>query len=574
MDKLILENAKLWLKEPFDVNTQVEVQSLINNDERELTESFYKNLEFGTGGLRGIMGVGTNRMNKYTVGRATQGLSNYLLKQFVNQDVKCVIAFDSRNNSDFFAKITAAVFAANGIKVFLFDAPRPTPELSFTVRHLNCNAGVVITASHNPKEYNGYKVYWQDGGQIVPPHDSAIIEDVNKTDFLDIKFEGFEQNINIIGEEIDDIYLNTVRNYVENIYCFWRRRVKIAFSAIHGSTGKLIPKLFENAGFHEFFVVKEQLEPDGNFPTVKSPNPEEKEALKMTIKLAKEVNADILFGTDPDGDRLGVGVKDHDGEYVLLNGNQTAALLTFFVLFEKKLNETLQDNSFIVKTIVTSDLLSDIAKESKIKCYDVLTGFKYIAEIIEKKKGLETFVCGGEESYGFLLGDFVRDKDALITSLLITEMALMAKTLGANLLDILTNIYRIFGFYKEGLKSLTKRGKDGIKEINKMMINFRENPPQTIINQKIIEIYDYQKSEKRNINGNIETINLPQSDVLQYVLEDGTKITIRPSGTEPKIKFYVSTKEKLNSANDYYDVEKILDDKIEKIFNFCLSQKE
>ncbi|MDR2836898.1 MAG: phospho-sugar mutase [Bacteroidales bacterium] len=565
MENFIKEKINYWLSDIFDKETREKVKNLLENDENQIIDCFYKDLEFGTGGLRGIMDVGTNRMNKYTVGRATQGLANYLLKQFPNEEIKCAIGFDTRNNSAEFANISASILAANNIKVLLFEKSRPTPELSFAVRHYNCKAGIVITASHNPKEYNGYKVYWADGGQIIPPHDHNIIQEVNFiTDFSKIQFQNVDnQNINIIGKELDEIYSEKILTLIENNKS--SKNLSIVFSPIHGSTWEILPQVFEKAGYSEnFYIVEEQSKPDGHFSSVSSPNPEEPATLSMAIELAKHKKADIVLGTDPDGDRLGVAVRNSDGEYILLNGNQTASLLTNYVLSQ---NKELYYNDFIVKTIVTTELLQKIAQKFDVKCYDVLTGFKYIAQIIEEKKGEKQFLCGGEESFGFLAGDFVRDKDAVIAALLITECANLAKQKNKNLLDILIDIYLELGFYMEGLKSITKKGKDGLKEIENMMINFRNNPPKTIINQNVTEIFDYEKLIHINIiENNTEKIDYPKSNVLQFVLEDATIITVRPSGTEPKIKFYISTKEILKNKKEFNTVEEKLKLKINNIF--------
>lgn len=569
MENNVENKIKYWLSDIFDEETKNQISDLQKNDAKELYECFYKDLEFGTGGLRGIMGVGTNRMNKYTVGRATQGLANYLIEQYPGNEISVAIAYDSRNNSKSFAKITASVFSANNINVFLFDDIRPTPELSFAVRLMKCKCGIVITASHNPKEYNGYKVYWKDGGQIVPPHDYSIIEKVNSiTDFSLIKFDDKLTNVEFIGAEIDEQYLSRIINLDNNISNNSKKDIRIVFSPIHGTTGKLIPLLLSKMNYNSVFTVEEQMIPDGNFPSVKSPNPEEKQALTLAINLAKEKNADIVCCTDPDGDRLGVAVKDSNNNYVLLNGNQTATILTHYILSSLQKQNKLSKNDYIVKTIVTTSLLTKISDYFNIKSFDVLTGFKYIAETIELNQNKMKFICGGEESYGFLVDDFVRDKDAVLAALLIIEAAQFAKENSFTLIDYLKDIYLKFNFYREGLKSITKYGNEGNAEIVKMMYDFRNNPPEKIINQKLVKIFDYENSVLNNLtNKNTSEILLPKSNVIQYELEDGTLITIRPSGTEPKIKFYVSTSEKMSSIDKYDNISSLLDKKIEEIFN-------
>lgn len=563
----IINKAKKWLDESFDAETRKEVQRMIDNDHALLTESFYKDLEFGTGGLRGIMGVGSNRMNKYTVGMATQGLSNYLIKNFPNTKIKCAIAFDCRNNSDYFAKISASVLSANGIKVYLFESLRPTPELSFAIRHLQCHSGIVITASHNPKEYNGYKVYWQDGGQIINPHDIGIINEVrNIKDLSQVKFDDNLKNVEIIGEDIDNAYINKLSELILNPEDIKKSNLKIVFTPIHGSTVDILPKALRKVGFTDINIVEEQAIPDGNFPTVASPNPEEASALSMAIEKAKKIKADIVMGTDPDGDRLGIVVRQKNGEYLLLNGNQTASILIYYLLEEWQKKGKLKGKEYIVKTIVTTELLSVIANHYNVKSYDVLTGFKYIAEIIEKNYGKTTFIGGGEESYGFLAGEFVRDKDAVMSCMIMAEVAAWAKNRNITLDKLLIDIYIKFGYYLEGLKSLTKTGKSGLEEIQKMMEKFRNQMPKSINGIDIALVHDFEKRisiDKRN-NSKHE-INLPKSNVLQFELVDGTKITIRPSGTEPKIKFYVSVHDVLKNKEEYPQKTKELQAKIDKI---------
>lgn len=563
----IINKAKKWLDESFDAETRKEVQRMIDNDHALLTESFYKDLEFGTGGLRGIMGVGSNRMNKYTVGMATQGLSNYLIKNFPNTKIKCAIAFDCRNNSDYFAKISASVLSANGIKVYLFESLRPTPELSFAIRHLQCHSGIVITASHNPKEYNGYKAYWQDGGQIINPHDIGIINEVrNIKDLSQVKFDDNLKNVEIIGEDIDNAYINKLSELILNPEDIKKSNLKIVFTPIHGSTVDILPKALRKVGFTDINIVEEQAIPDGNFPTVASPNPEEASALSMAIEKAKKIKADIVMGTDPDGDRLGIVVRQKNGEYLLLNGNQTASILIYYLLEEWQKKGKLKGKEYIVKTIVTTELLSVIANHYNVKSYDVLTGFKYIAEIIEKNYGKTTFIGGGEESYGFLAGEFVRDKDAVMSCMIMAEVAAWAKNRNITLDKLLIDIYIKFGYYLEGLKSLTKTGKSGLEEIQKMMEKFRNQMPKSINGIDIALVHDFEKRisiDKRNDSKH--EINLPKSNVLQFELIDGTKITIRPSGTEPKIKFYVSVHDVLKNKEEYPQKTKELQAKIDKI---------
>lgn len=563
----IRKRAEYWLSEIFDSETRNEVKNMIDNDENLLTESFYKDLEFGTGGLRGIMGAGTNRMNRYTVGMATQGLSNYLLSQFPGQQIKCAIAYDCRNNSEYFAKITASVFSANGIKVYLFDKLRPTPELSFAIRHLGCQSGVVITASHNPKEYNGYKVYWQDGGQIITPHDKGIITEVRKiTDVATVKFDENLKNIEYIGEKVDNAYIEKLTEVSLNPAEIKKAGLKIVFTPIHGSTVDILPKALRRIGFDDINIVEEQAIPDGNFPTVPSPNPEEAAALAMAIEKAKAIKADIVMGTDPDGDRLGIVVRKSDGEYMLLNGNQTASILIYYLLEEWKNKGLLKGKEYIVKTIVTTELLTEMANQYNVKYYDVLTGFKYIADIIEKNYGKTKFIGGGEESYGFLAGEFVRDKDAVMSCMLVAEVAAWAKNQGRTLDELLIDIYVKFGYYLEGLKSLTKTGKSGLEEIQTMMDKFRDQTPDSINGATVALVHDFEKSKTIDKISDLRyDIMLPKSNVLQFDLVDGTKITVRPSGTEPKIKFYVSVHDKLNSRDEYEAKTKELQAKIDKI---------
>lgn len=569
MEKNIQIKVDKWLNENYDDDTKNEIRNLTINNEKELIDSFYKELEFGTGGLRGIMGAGTNRMNKYTVGAAAQGLSNYIIKFFGEKEkIKVAVAYDSRNNSRFFAETVSNIFSANGFEVFLFDALRPTPELSFAVRYLNCKAGVVITASHNPKEYNGFKAYWNDGGQIVPPHDKNIIVEVNKISEIEqIKFEAIKAHIYIIGEEIDNIYLKKIKELSISPEIIEKNSdLKIVYTAIHGSGVNLVPKVLKNFGFKNVYTVKEQDISDGNFPTVNSPNPENADALEMAVNLAKEIDADLVLATDPDADRVGIAVKDNNEKFILLNGNQTASVLIYYLIKKKFENNLLKGNEYIVKTIVTSELLVEIAKKYKVEYFDVLTGFKYIAEIIKENEGKKLFIGGGEESYGYLAGEFVRDKDAVMASALIAETAAWAKENGKSFYEQLIEIYVEFGFFKETLVNIVKKGKEGAEEIKKMMSDYRKNHLVEIAGMKVVEIKDYLIQESVNmINGTKSPINLPKADVIQFFIEDGTKVTVRPSGTEPKIKFYIGLKETLNSKEDFEEINKIADEKLNNI---------
>ena len=561
----IIERAKVWLSNEYDAETRNQVQELIDNNPEELLESFYKNLEFGTGGLRGIMGIGTNRMNTYTVAMATQGFANYIKMMFPNiEQPQIAIAYDCRNNSPEFAKTAAEVMSANGIKVFIFNALRPTPELSFAIRELKCQAGIVITASHNPKEYNGYKAYWEDGGQLVSPHDKNVITEVEKiTDFSMVNFNANNDLIEYLDEKFDEIYIKKILDLSLSPESIKNQKdLVFVYTPIHGTGGQIIPKLFNKAGFNNVHCVEEQMIVDGNFPTVVSPNPEEKAALTLAIEKAKKVNADVVLATDPDADRVGIAVKDENGEFVLLNGNQTAALLTYYLLTRWNELGKFSGKEYIVKTIVTTELLFDMANKFKVEKFDVLTGFKFIADTILHNPEM-TFIGGGEESYGFLIGDFVRDKDANSACFMIAEIAAWAAEQNKTLYQILKEIYKEFGFYKEGLLSLTKKGISGSEEIKNMMIRFRNDTPKEILGSKIIEIKDYKTSICKDIISGTETvINLPKSDVLQFFTEDGTKISIRPSGTEPKIKFYFGIKAKLNDIADFEVVNSELNNKI------------
>lgn len=556
-----------WLAGNYDQPVKDEIKQLQASDSAALEDAFYKDLEFGTGGLRGIMGVGTNRMNKYTVGMATQGYANYL-KQCFGDDVSVAIAHDCRNNSRLFAEITANVFAANGIKVYLFESLRPTPELSFAIRKNGCKGGVVCTASHNPKEYNGYKAYWDDGAQMVPPHDKNVIKEVEKIASVDdVKWSGGEKNITIIGKDMDEAYLQMVKNL--SIYpevCAAQHDLKIVYTPIHGTGIMLVPQALQNAGFTNVHVVKEQSNPDGNFPTVIYPNPEERETMSIGLKHAKELNADILLGTDPDADRVGIGVKNNKGEWILMNGNQTALLAFNYMIEARKVKGLQQPNDMVIKTIVTTDMIDVIAKQSGVSCYNVLTGFKWIAAMIKEKEGKEKYIIGGEESFGLMIGDEIRDKDGVSAVALLCEMAAYEKNKGRSLFDKLIDLYLQYGFYKENLVSVTKKGMNGAKEIADMMEGYRKNPPLTIDGAAVSQLLDYELQVSRDLStGKTQTINLPKSNVLQFVLADGTKISARPSGTEPKIKFYFSVNTKLNDAAAFDATEKILDDKIARI---------
>ena len=567
MDPVIQEKVNGWLADSYDQETRNLIKRLQKESPDELTESFYRNLEFGTGGLRGIMGVGTNRINKYTIGMATQGFANYL-KQKVEGEIKVAIAHDSRNNSRFFAETTANVFAANGIKVFLFESLRPTPELSFAIRHLGCNGGVVCTASHNPKEYNGYKAYWKDGGQLVPPDDKNVIREVEKIESVkDVKFTGGEKNITLIGKEIDLAYIEMVKGlsvYPEVIQK--QKDLKIVYTPIHGTGITLVPEVLKRFGFTNVTIVEEQATPDGNFPTVVYPNPEESEAMSIGLKKAKEMDADILLGTDPDADRVGIAIKNHKGEWVLMNGNQTAVLAFNYMIEARKEKNIAQENDMVVKTIVTTDMIDEIARHNNITCYNVLTGFKWIAELIKEKEGKENYVIGGEESYGMMIGSQIRDKDAVSAVALLCEMAAYEKEKGRTLYDKLIDLYVKYGLYKEGLISITKTGMNGQKEIADMMDIYRNNPPKMINNSEVVMLLDYETKRAKNLkSGDTSDINLPRSNVLQFVLADGSKISARPSGTEPKIKFYFSVHSKLETAESFETELAALDEKIEEI---------
>lgn len=567
MKEEIAKKVNTWLEGNFDVDTKTAVADLQKNNPDELADSFYKNLEFGTGGLRGLMGVGTNRMNKYTVGMATQGYANYL-KQCFTDGVSVAIAHDSRNNSRFFAETTANVFAANGIKVYLFEALRPTPELSFAIRHLKCQGGVVLTASHNPKEYNGYKAYWNDGSQLVPPHDKNVIKEVDKIASVDdVKWSGGESNIAMLGKDMDDTYIQMVKSlsvYPEVIQK--HKDLKIVYTPIHGTGITLLPQVLKEFGFDNVHIVKEQSEPDGNFPTVAYPNPEESEAMSYGLKLAEKLDADILSGTDPDADRIAIGVKDSNGKWVLMNGNQTAVLAFNYLMEARKTKGIAQPNDMVVTTIVTTPMIDAIAKGNGVNCYRVLTGFKWIAELIRQKEGKENYIIGGEESFGLMIGDQIRDKDGISAVALLCEMAAYEKEKGRSLYEKMIDLYVEYGFYKEHLISITKKGMDGQEQIAAMMESYRNNPPKAINGSDVVQLLDYELQKGTNPQtGDEWPIELPKSNVLQFILADGSSISARPSGTEPKIKFYFSVNTKLNSAAEFEKVNAEMDEKIKTV---------
>jgi phosphoglucomutase len=561
----IRNKAEKWLGNEFNDATRKEVLELLADDENKLIDAFYQDLEFGTGGLRGIMGAGSNRMNIYTLGMATQGLSNYIINQAGKEGIKVAIAYDCRNNSRYFAETTASIFSANGFKVFLFESLRPTPELSFAIRHYGCQSGVVITASHNPPEYNGYKAYWNDGGQVVAPHDAAIIDEVRKINSVSqIKFEGAKENIITLGKETDEIFLKEVVKLSINPDVIKKHSdLGIVYTPIHGTGVKMIPPALKMFGFRNIISVPEQDIIDGNFPTVKSPNPEEPEALKMAIARATETGAEIVMASDPDADRIGLAVRDTNGTFVLLNGNQTGAILTYYILSQYKEHKKYKGNEYIIKTIVTTDLLEKIAEHYKVKYFNVLTGFKYFAELIRNLEGRMKYIGGGEESYGYLPGDYVRDKDAVGSCALVAEAAAWAASNGMSLYEMLKDIYVRFGFYKERLVNIVRKGKEGADEIKTMMNGYRNSPPQYINNSKVIKVNDYDKLDSHDVvTGKTNKIELTKSDVLQFFLEDGSKISVRPSGTEPKIKFYFSVNTKLVSRDRFEETEKFLDKRI------------
>lgn len=565
IDPKILERINSWLTPTFDEETQNEIKESIAFHPKEIQEGFYKDLEFGTGGMRGVMGVGTNRINKYTLGRNTQGLSNYLHEQFPNETPKVVIAYDCRHNSKTLAKVVADVFSANDIQVYLFEDLRTTPQLSFAVKHLNCHCGIVLTASHNPPEYNGYKVYWQDGGQLVPPHDAAVIDEIGRLDYSEIKFKPKDSLIKIIGKEVDDAFINASiknGNFTDQKS---KDNLTIVFTSLHGTSITTVPETLKRAGYKNVHIVKEQEIPNGDFPTVKSPNPEEPEALKMALELADKVNADIVIGTDPDCDRLGVAVRDLEGKLTLLNGNQTMLVMTDFLLKQWKKQGKLQGKEFVGSTIVSTPMVQKLVNSYGVQYKEGLTGFKWIAKMIRDFPELN-FIGGGEESFGFMVGDFVRDKDAVTSTLLACEIATKAKADGKTFYETLLELYVSHGLYKEHLIALTKKGMEGAQEINQMMIDARQNPLKEINGSKVIRIEDYELSMAKNfITGKEEIIDVPKSNVIIYFTEDGSKVALRPSGTEPKIKFYISVNAPLASKDAYASVEAQLMEKINAI---------
>ncbi|TVR27827.1 MAG: phospho-sugar mutase [Balneolaceae bacterium] len=569
MDKSIRDRINTWLEGNYDEETKSNLRGLIDAGKtEELTDAFYKDLEFGTGGLRGIMGVGTNRVNKYTLGMATQGLSNYLKKVYTDRRIKVVIAHDNRNNAKIFARIVADVFSANGIKVYFFDALRPTPELSFAIRELDCQSGVMLTASHNPKEYSGYKAYWDDGCQVLPPHDKNIIEEVSRIESVDqVKFQGDEELIEVIGPEMDEKFIETVVSKAVNLQAIKDQHdLNIVFSPIHGTAVHIVPRALKAVGFTNVNLVEEQCTIDGNFPTVVYPNPEEEEALSMALKQAQESDADLVMATDPDADRVGIAVKNEKGEFELLNGNQTAVLMFHYLLNAWEKAGKFRGNEYIVKTIVTTFLIDKIAASMDVKCYNVLTGFKYIGDLMTKLEGKEVFIAGGEESYGYLVGDHVRDKDAVVSCTMIAEMAAYYKGQGKTLYDALLEIYTEYGLYKEALISLTKKGKKGAEEIRAIMEKLRNDPPVMLGKKRISKVRDYLALTEKDVeSGRVNSIDFPESNVLQFFTEGDYIISARPSGTEPKIKFYISVNGEMDSPGSYRKKEKELDEVIEAI---------
>lgn len=562
----LLERVNAWLTPSFDSETQQHIKSLIATNPKDLKESFYKDLEFGTGGMRGIMGIGTNRMNKYTLGKNTQGLSNYLQKSFPNEPLKVAIAYDCRHNSKSFAKVVADVFSANNITVYLFEDLRPTPELSFALKHLNCHSGIVLTASHNPPEYNGYKVYWQDGGQLVPPQDAEIIQGINTLEYSEINFQANENLIHYIGKDIDDVFIDaSIENGSFDTSAEAKQNLNIVFTSLHGTSITTIPETLKRAGYSNVHIVKEQEIPDGDFPTVVSPNPEEPEALKMALELAEKVNGDIVIGTDPDCDRLGVAVRNFNNNMVLLNGNQTMVMMTNFLLKQWQAESKIKGKEFIASTIVSTPMMLKLATAYNVECKVGLTGFKWIAKMIKDFPKLD-FIGGGEESFGFMVGDFVRDKDAVTATLLACEIAAQAKAKGSSLYKELIQLYVDHGFYKERLVSMTKKGIEGANEIKQMMIDARKNPLTEVNNSKVVRIEDYELSIAKNmVSGEEKMIDIPKSNVLIYYTEDGSQIALRPSGTEPKIKFYISVNSPLASISEFTKTENELEQKIDAI---------
>ena len=570
MSLTIAQKVEQWLAGNYDQATKDAITLMQSQSRDELADSFYRNLEFGTGGLRGIMGVGTNRINKYTIGMATQGFANYLNKTYPNDKISVVVGHDSRNNARFFAETTAEVFAANGIKVYLFEALRPTPELSFAIRSLGAKAGVVCTASHNPKEYNGYKAYWNDGGQLVPPHDKNVITEVEAIESIDdVKWEGGAANIELIGTSMDDAYtkmLQTLSVYPEVIAK--QHDLKIVYTPIHGTGITLVPKVLAAYGFTNVHVVEEQSMPDGNFPTVHYPNPEETETMSIGLQKAKALDADIILGTDPDADRVGVGVKNHKGDWVLMNGNQTAVLAFAYMMEARKAKGIAKPNDMVITTIVTTAMINEVAKQNKVNCYNVLTGFKWVAELVKEKEGKENYIIGGEESFGLMIGDQIRDKDAVSAVAILCEMAAYEKAKGSNLFNKLIELYIQYGFYYENLISITKKGMNGQAEIAKMMEDYRQSPPTMIDGEAVATLLDYELQVGKNLaTGETWKINLPKSNVLQFITANGSKISARPSGTEPKIKFYFSVNTKLKDKASFDTTYQMLQDKIKAIIS-------
>lgn len=566
MDEVIRQRYQTWLGEEFDEETRTVIRRLEKDDPSELEDAFYRNLEFGTGGLRGIMGVGTNRMNRYTVGMATQGFANYLRATYPGRKIHIAVAHDSRNNSKLFAEIVAHVMAANGIGVYLFEDLRPTPELSFAIRHLRCEGGVVCTASHNPREYNGYKAYWNDGGQLVPPHDKNVIAEVEKIRSVrDVRWSGGEHLIRKIGRELDQAYLDMLKTLSVNPEVISRQHdLGIVYTPIHGTGITLVPEALARFGFTRVQIVEEQAKPDGNFPTVVYPNPEESEAMALGLQKARSLDADILLGTDPDADRVGVGVKNHHGEWTLLNGNQTAVLVCSYMLEARKVKGLTRPNDMVIKTIVTTDMIDRIAEANGVACYNVLTGFKWIAEMIREKEGREHYVVGGEESYGLMVGDQLRDKDAVAAVAILCEMAAYEKDQGRSLFEKLIDLYVKYGYFRERLVSITRKGMNGQKEIAAMMESFRSAPPLSLNEVEVVRTLDYANGVETNLRtGDRKPISLPRSNVLQFILADGSKISARPSGTEPKIKFYFSVQETLGNASGFDAVTEKLDQRID-----------
>jgi phosphoglucomutase len=569
LETSILNKINHWLQGNYDRDTKNEINALLNSESfLELTDSFYKNLEFGTGGLRGIMGPGSNRINKYTIGSATQGLSNFLLKKYPGEKISVAVAHDSRNKSDYFAQITAEVFSANGIHVHFFKELRPTPELSFAIRHLGCKSGVMITASHNPKEYNGYKAYGWDGGQFTSPDDQMVMHEVSAISTIDlVKFNRIENNIELIDESLDDLYLDKITELSMSMEAIERQKdLKIVYSPIHGTGITLVPAALKKFGFENIHIVEEQSTPDGNFPTVIYPNPEEKEALNLALAKAKNIDADLVLATDPDADRVGIAIKNNEGEFILLNGNQTGSLLINYILSAWEQKGKLTGNEYVISTVVTTKLIEDIALSKNVGFYETLTGFKWIGALITELQGKKIFIAGGEESYGYLVGELVRDKDAVISCAFIAEMTAFYKDQGSSLYQAMLDMYEQYGFYKEKLVSITKKGKTGAEEIKALMERFRTNTPSSLGGSKVVRLKDYELGKESDLlTGSEKTLNYPKSDVLQFITADGSIISARPSGTEPKIKFYCSVKTALPDKNEFSKKDRLLEEKIESI---------